>query len=111
MKKLPPINGLLCSIAAKRLQATREATASRSQTKCPRTAYEAGESAGRLAKEADVIEKWVADDADLIVQIEACIAWLAAQTETSTHRELAQHCLESAADRLRREIGDVASAG
>lgn len=106
MKKLPPIKGLLSEIEDLRTLAVREAVAARSQTKDPRDAYEAGENADRCAARADALEVWAAEDADLIIQINATAAFVRNSKHSSALRALALRKLEDAEMILRREIGD-----
>jgi hypothetical protein len=106
MKKLPPIHGLLREAKRKELQATREATESRSQKKCPRTAHDLGVSAEKLAVEAAGIRSYCAETADIILQIEAVCDFIGTAPRTSAHRTIALRHLEDAAMRLRRELGD-----
>lgn len=106
MKKLPPIHGLLREARRKELQAAREATESRSQKKDPRMAHDLAESAERNSVEAAEIRSYAAENADLIIQVEAICQFIQTAPRSSAHRTLALRDLESAAMRLRRELGD-----
>lgn len=108
MKKLPPIHGLLREARRKELQAAREATESRSQTKCPRLAHDLGVSAEKLSVEAGQLRSYVAENADIVLQIEAICDFIGTAPRTSAYRTIALRHLEDAAMRLRREIGDEA---
>ena len=106
MKTLPPIHGLLREAARRRLQASSEATASRSQTKNPRLAHEAGVEAERLAVQAGEIDAMAGEDADMIVQLSCVTDFLKASQFPSALRTLALRKIEEAEMILRREIGD-----
>ncbi len=106
MKTLPPITGLLAEIRALRRLAVREATAARSNRKCPREAHEAGVSADKLAERADGLEVWAGEDADIVAQLHATADFLRISKHTSPLRALALRKIEDAEMILRREIGD-----
>jgi hypothetical protein len=106
MKKLPPIHGLLAEAGEKRLQASREATAARSQTKCPRTAHECGVMAERYAVEAETLLEAAEQDRDMVVQLNALANFIRASKYNTALRALALRKIEDAEMILRREIGD-----
>ena len=103
---LPAIKGLLHAIAATKAQAVAYATESRSQSKCPRSAHEAGVSADLCAVEVQKMEKMLGQDADMILQIHTICEFIEMQKEKTPLRQLALRCLETAEMHLRREIGD-----
>ena len=92
----------------KELQASREADASRSQTRCPRAAHEAGLNADRHAKDAGKLREMASETSDLILQINTTAIFLRVSKNTSALRTIALRALEKAEDALRREIGDPA---
>lgn len=71
----------------------------------PRDAHQAAELAASLDREAEMIERQAKANADLITNIETLIHYLNHSPDKSAHRTLALRDLESAADRLRRELG------
>ena len=117
MKQLPKRIGLLEMIAGKLAEAGREEVKARSQTICPRSAYEAGEVAARLRREAEALVIELRGAVYVIGEIEKLIAWLGGRGEvidrrgrvladTARRRGRVVECLEAASDGLRREIGD-----
>ena len=106
LTKLPLIKGLKCAIVATQLRASRFATESRAQHKCPREAHEAGLAAERCAVEAQQMEKMLVQDLDMILQIHTICEFIELNPQKSPHRQLALRCLETAEMHLRREIGD-----
>jgi hypothetical protein len=106
MKKLPSIHGLLLEAEARRVQATREAVAARSQTKDPRMAHEAGVEAERLAVQAGRLDEAAEQDADMVIQLNAIANFLRASKCETAFRALALRKIEDAEMILRREIGD-----
>lgn len=105
--KLPLIKGLRCAIVATKLRASRFATESRAQSKCPRAAHEAGNDAERCAVEVQKMEKLLVEDVDMIRQISTICEFIELGEAKTPHRQLALRCLETAEMHLRREIGDA----
>lgn len=93
-------------IAATKLRASRYATESRSQSKDPRTAHEAGLSAERCALEVKKLEKHLSENVEMVVQITLISEFIEISESKSPLRALAFSHLQDAAMLLRREIGD-----
>lgn len=75
----------------------------------PRLAHECEEAAKRLDAEADLLDRHIKGDIDIIINIEALIHYLNHSPDTSAHRTLALRDLENASGRLRRELGSPVS--
>ncbi len=107
--KLPLIKGLLHAISATNSRESQYAIESRSQTRDPRSAHEAEQSAERCAVEVKNMAKMVVEDADMILQIHTICEFIELNPQKTPHRQLALRCLETAEMHLRREIGDPAA--
>ncbi len=99
--------GLLYKAAQLREQAERDEVVKRSQRKCPRIAHEAGDSAIRNRRQADVCEKVAGELVDLVARIEEICECLPPDDKLGAHVILARRDLENASMRLQREIGDA----
>jgi hypothetical protein len=106
MMNLQPISGLYKLIQQLREQATANARRVRSVKTDPRMAHECAVAAEREAEEADELAKHAESNVELINKIEELIRYLANSKWQSARRTLAMRDLESASDRLRRELGD-----
>ena len=76
----------------------------------PRLAHEIEEAAKRLEAEAALHDRHIKGNTDLIINIEALIHYIHHSPDTSAYRTLALRDLESASDRLRRELGSPTAA-
>lgn len=74
----------------------------------PRIAHDLEAAAKKDAAEAERLGKHAKSNEELIQNIEMLIAYLNNSTIKSGHRTLALRDLESASDRLRRELGSPA---
>lgn len=99
------IRGLHYLAKQKRQQAKWQRTKAAATHTDPRIAHECEESAKALEAEAEIHERHANGNTDLILNIESLIHYINNSPDKSAYRTLALRDLESASDRLRRELG------
>lgn len=103
------IAGLFRLIATRRQQAEWHRARAAATRTDPRTAHELEQAAKQVEKDVEELERHAKSDAELIQNIEMLIGYINSSPIKSAHRTLALRDLESASDRLRRELGSPAA--